>query len=180
MDYLFLLPLAVFAGLPLGMLLAWIARQEIVQGAKYLSLLRRIIIAAISVSSIALLFMHSLPWIGVVSIIAGIIIAVVLNIMHARLERKRYNFKLDYLFLGLCMTSAIAVLEQDALLAFSFICFLYGLAYSSRHYKQLKSGFQLFGFNTVIFFAPFPFLLLGDIAAVGFGISAFYLLLRAR
>lgn len=180
MDYLFLLPIAVFAGLPLGMLLAWIAKQEIVQGAKYISLLRRIIISLISVLAIVLLFMYSLPWIGFISVIFGILLAVFLNIMHARLERKKYNFKLDYLFLGLCMTSAIAVLEQKALLVFSFLVFLYGLAYSSRHYKQLKNGGELFAFDSVLFFAPFPFLLLGNVAVVGFGLSAFYLLLRSR
>lgn len=180
MDYLFLLPLAVFAGLPLGMLLAWIAKQEITAGAKYLSLFRRIIIFVISMMAIILLFMHSLPWIGFVSVIFGIILAVLLNIMHARLERKKYNFKLDYLFLGLCTSSAIAVLEQNTLLAFSLLVFLYGLAYSSRHYNQLKNGWELFAFDSVVFFAPFPFLLLGDIAVVGFGLSAFYLLLRAR
>ncbi|MDI6737708.1 MAG: hypothetical protein QME12_04300 [Nanoarchaeota archaeon] len=180
MDYLFLLPLAVFAGLPLGMLLAWFAKQEITAGANYLSLLRRIIIFAISISAIVMLFMHSLPWVGFVSVISGIILAVFLNVMQARLERKRYNFKLDYLFLGLCMGSAIAVLGQNALLAFSFLVFLYGLAYASRHYNQLKNGWKLFAFDSVVFFAPFPFLLLGKVAVVGFGLSAFYLLLRAR
>lgn len=180
MDYLFLLPAAVFAGLPLGMLLAWAARQEIIEGARHISLLRQAIIFAVSIFAIAMIFTHSLPWIGFVSVIAGIILAVFLNVMHARLERKRHNFRLDYLFLGLCMTSAIAVLERGALLLFSLLVFLYGLAYSSVNYKQLKSGFRLFAFNTVLFFAPFPFLLLGDVAVVGFGLSAFYLLLRAR
>lgn len=180
MDYLFLLPIVVFAGLPLGMLLAWIAKQEIVTEAKYLSFLRRIIIFVISMLAIVLLFIYSLPWIGFVSVIAGIILAVLLNVMHARLERKKYNFKLDYLFIGLCMTSAIAVLEQNALLVFSLFAFLYGLAYASRHYNQLKNGFELFAFDSVLFFAPFPFLLLGDVAVVGFGLSVFYLLLRAR
>ncbi|MDD4877571.1 MAG: hypothetical protein PHO02_00870 [Candidatus Nanoarchaeia archaeon] len=180
MDYLFLLPIAVFAGLPLGILLAWIAKKEIVSGGKYLSLLRRIIIFLISMSAIAMLFTHSIPWVGLVSVIAGIILAVFLNIAHARLERKKYNFNLDYLFLGLCMTSAIAVLEENALLVFSFLCFIYGLAYASRHYKRLKGGWELFAFNSVVFFVPFPFLLLGDVAVVGFGLSAFYLLLRTR
>ncbi|MFA5887398.1 MAG: hypothetical protein WC852_01670 [Candidatus Nanoarchaeia archaeon] len=180
MDFLFLLPVAVFAGFPLGILLAWIAKEELSLGTKYIGYFRQILIFAIAVMSLVLLFTHAVPWVGLLSIASGIILAVVLNIAHAKLERKKYNFFMDYFFLGLCLVSAIAVLDKDMLLIFSSLVFIYGLPYSSIFYSKLRNSTALISFNLFLFFAPFPFLLLGDVAVVGFGVSAFYLLLRAR
>lgn len=179
MDYLFLLPVAVFSGFLLGILLAWIAKEELSFGTKYIAYFRQILMFAIAVISLVLLLRHAVPWVGLLSIASGIILAVILNIAHARLERKKHNYFMDYFFLGLCMVSAIAVLDRDILLIFSCLVFLYGLPYSSVFYSKLKQGTALISFNFFMFFVPFPFLLLGDVAVVGFGVSAFYLLLRA-
>ena len=116
MDFLFLLPVAAFLGFPLGILLAWIAKEELPSGAKYIGYFRQVLIFSIAIISLVLLFRHAEPWVGLLSIASGIILAVVLNIAHARLERTKYHFFMDYFSLGLCVVSAIAVLDRDTLL----------------------------------------------------------------
>ncbi|HII15913.1 MAG TPA: hypothetical protein HA362_06390 [Nanoarchaeota archaeon] len=176
MQFLFLLPIAVFLGLPAGMFLAWIAKEELKPGARYILLFSKALFFAIALLSLFFLFRNSQPYIGVIAVTAGIVIAVALNIFSA-MAKTRFNY--DYLFLGLVLCSGMAVLSVNALIALASCLLLCGLPFASLENTKKKIWKRLL-FNAVLFFAPLLFLLLGPISVVGFGASAIYLLLRMR
>ncbi len=178
MDFLFLLPIAVFLGMPAGLLLAWMAKEELRQGRKWIKLFRRFLLLALAVSSLYFLFKHSMPWIGVVSVISGIITAVILNISKYAAKR-RFNY--DYLFLGLLMAAALTSLKGAQLLVFSVLLFLYGLPFSSSVFlNSKKKWWKLLAYNAALFFPPLLFMLLGELAAVGFGLASIHLLMKVK
>lgn len=176
MDFLFLLPIIVFLGMPLGLLLAYMAKEELRPGKKYIKLFRRCLLLALSLLSVYFLLKHSTPWVGIIGIAAGIVTAVFLNI--SRYAAKRW-MNYDYLFMGLLMAAALASVTDSKLFLFSVLLFLYGLPFSSSvlmHSK--KKWWKVVAFHAALFFPPLLFLFLGGLAAVGFGLSAIHLLVK--
>ncbi|MBU2637413.1 MAG: hypothetical protein KJ955_00380 [Nanoarchaeota archaeon] len=178
MDFLFLLPIVVFLGMPLGLLLAWMAKEELRPGRKWIKLFRRLLLLSLSLLSVYFLFKHSTPLVGVVGVASGIVTAVALNIFkHA--AKQRFNY--DYLFLGLLMAAAFASLKGAQLLVFSVLLFLYGLPFSSSVFLNSKKRcWKLTASHAALFFPPLLFLFLGELAAIGFGLAAIHLLVKVR
>jgi len=152
-----LLAIVCFLGLPSGMLLARLAKEEIVEYSKYIEIARKgILLLILLVIAYALFLVEPLVT------IAGIIAGTLLGSSLSTHKEMRY----DYLYFGLLVATTGFL---SALFLLSVFVFLYGLCYGCI-FEKLKDK-RVFLAHIVCFFVPFLVLLLPILHGFVFGFA---------
>jgi len=148
----YLIPLIVFSGLILGVILAKVSPEEMKSGERYFKILKKITLTILIISLIFL----AIPLF--LELILGLVVGYIAALLLKRV----------YFFLGLALFLSFLTSIPDLILLFSSIVFIFGLPTGSLIASEVKKKKDLYLsmiLNAIFFLSPFLLFFIRDLLA---------------